>query len=57
MHNCSECLCRLSTIQGADKIAVLQDGAILEQGRHEELLARGEGGAYYALICLQTQSK
>ncbi|CAK9263783.1 unnamed protein product [Sphagnum jensenii] len=48
---------RLSTIQGADKIAVLQDGAILEQGRHEELLARGEGGAYYALICLQTQSK
>jgi ATP-binding cassette subfamily B (MDR/TAP) protein 1 len=50
-------LCRLSTIQGADKIAVLQDGTILEQGRHDELLAKGEGGAYYALICLQTQTK
>ncbi|CAM6042945.1 unnamed protein product [Sphagnum compactum] len=48
---------RLSTIQGADKIAVLQDGAILEEGRHEELLAKGEGGAYYSLISLQTQSK
>ncbi|KAH9535053.1 hypothetical protein CY35_17G034100 [Sphagnum magellanicum] len=48
---------RLSTIQGADKIAVLQDGTILEQGRHDELLAKGEGGAYYALICLQTQTK
>jgi ABC-type multidrug transport system fused ATPase/permease subunit len=54
---CSESVCRLSTIQGADKIAVLQDGAILEEGRHEELLAKGEGGAYYSLISLQTQSK
>ncbi|CAM6007218.1 unnamed protein product [Sphagnum balticum] len=48
---------RLSTIQGADKIAVLQDGAILEEGQHEELLAKGEGGAYYSLISLQMQSK
>ncbi len=54
---CSESVCRLSTIQGADKIAVLQDGAILEEGRHEELLAKGEGGAYYSLINLQTHSK
>ena len=29
---------RLSTITGADKIVVVQDGKILDEGRHEELL-------------------
>lgn len=39
---------RLSTIQEADKIVVMQEGEILEQGRHAELL-RKEG--LYGRLC------
>lgn len=39
---------RLSTIMRADKIIVLYEGAIVEQGRHEELVNRK--GMYYQLV-------
>ena len=39
---------RLSTIMRADKILVLYEGAIVEQGRHEELVDRK--GMYYQLV-------
>lgn len=42
---------RLSTIINADQIVVLDDGQIVEQGTHEELLARR--GRYYNLYTMQ----
>ena len=42
---------RLSTIRSADLILVVQDGQIVEQGRHQELLRRN--GAYAALYRAQ----
>ncbi|KAL6755759.1 MDR-like ABC transporter [Haematococcus lacustris] len=47
---------RLSTIKDADIIAVVQAGAVVEQGRHQELIANPEG-LYGALVKLQMREE
>jgi ABC-type multidrug transport system fused ATPase/permease subunit len=42
---------RLSTISAADRICVLEDGQIVEQGSHEQLLRTN--GIYHRLVVLQ----
>ena len=44
---------RLSTIRDADLILVMEDGRIVEQGTHDELLAAG--GAFAKLYAAQFQ--
>lgn len=47
---------RLSTVQNADKIVVVNDGRIVEEGTHDELLAI-DNGAYKALYNAQFKKK
>ena len=42
---------RLSTVRQADKIVVIEAGRVVEEGRHDDLLARG--GLYASLCALQ----
>ena len=46
---------RVSTVRDADKIVYLRGGEIIEQGSHEELLARR--GAYYELYRRQSLAR
>ena len=46
---------RLSTLKEMDSLVVMDKGKIVEQGSHDELLARK--GAYYKFYCLQNFDK
>lgn len=46
---------RLSTIRNADRIMVLNDGAVAEMGTHDELMEKG--GMYHTLYTLQYQKE
>ena len=45
---------RLSTVAYADRIAVIVDGRIVEEGKHEELISRK--GEYFKLYQMQLSS-
>lgn len=45
---------RLSTVRNADRIFVIQEGRVVEQGSHDELVQRPDG-AYSLLIDRQMQ--
>ncbi|KAI9093399.1 hypothetical protein K1719_027413 [Acacia pycnantha] len=44
---------RLSTIHKSNSIAVINNGKVVEQGSHDELVSLGQDGAYYSLVKLQ----
>lgn len=46
---------RMRTVTGADKIIVLSDGRVAEQGRPEELFEKN--GIYTHMVKLQTESQ
>ena len=44
---------RLSTVRKADKIVVIDEGAVIEQDKHEQLMARD--GLYREMVMRQMQ--
>ena len=47
---------RMRTVMGADKIVVLKDGTVAEQGSPKDLMER-PNGVFHRMVTLQTQSK
>ncbi|CAF1489010.1 unnamed protein product [Rotaria sp. Silwood1] len=47
---------RLTTIQNADQIYVLDNGSVIEQGTHDTLMTR-EGGKYQAMVKCQKMER
>ena len=48
---------RLSTIRDADKIVVLKNGELIEQGNHEELLKQYPEGTYASFCAKQASAE
>ncbi|KAJ3227468.1 Multidrug resistance protein 1 [Clydaea vesicula] len=46
---------RLSTVVNADKIALIENGVVVESGKHKELMGRDENGKYKKLVNRQMQ--
>ena len=44
----------ISSVRSADRIFVLEDGRVVEQGSHDELMARGD--RYAELFTLQARA-
>ena len=47
--------CRLSTVRTADSIIVMEQGRVVEEGTHEDLVM--EGGIYASLVARQTSTE
>lgn len=45
---------RIRTVEGADKLVLLKDGIVAEQGRPQDLIKRN--GLYAKMVALQKQS-
>jgi len=46
---------RLTTVRNADKICAIQNGVVMEEGNHDELMSKE--GIYYQLVMMQTKQK
>ena len=47
---------RLNTIKEAEKIAVVRDGAVVEYGDHETLMASHVNGVYASSVRAETEA-
>ena len=55
MMNLKGSRCRLSTVRTADSIMVMEQGRVVEEGTHEDLVM--EGGIYASLVARQTSTE